>query len=159
MNNGKRMLWLLSIMMVATLSIGMTSCSKDDKEQTPTRFYNVELSDIESHGSMLNIFQFEEINHRQISSDAEEYFIYYFQDTGTYKRGSRNRVVVLSGKVNNNQTSFTYTFEKSRAVLKYEDGTNEDIVLKKVVNRALKEGDILYINEVKYKRTKSLNEG
>ena len=159
MNNGKRMLWLLSIMMVATLSIGMTSCSKDDKEQTPTRFYDVELSDIESHGSMLNIFQFEEINHRQRSSDAEEYFLYYFQDTGTYKRGSRNRVVVLSGKVNNNQTSFTYTFEKSRAILKYEDGTIEHIVLKKVVNRALKEGDILYINEVQYKRTKSLNEG
>ena len=153
------MLWLLSIMMVATLSIGLISCSKEDEEQTPTRFYNVELSDIESHGSMLNIFQFEELNHRQRSSDAEEYYLYYFQDTGTYKRGSRNRVVVLSGKVNNNQTSFTYTFENSRAILKYEDGTNEHIVLKKVVNRALKEGDILYINEVQYKRIKSLNEG
>lgn len=157
----KKTIRFVGLTLMAVFNFVFLACSKDEAEDNPNdppkNYYNVELSDIESHGSMLNVFQFEEVNHRQ-RSDNEEYYLYYFHDPGAKKIGCRNRVLVIRGKVNNFQTSFEYTFKDSKVNVEYEDGNKETLVLNKSVQRALRAGDYLYINNVPYKRLNSYNE-
>ena len=145
----------IAVLFIMT-SLLLFACSKDEdsekQAESPKAFYNVEVSDFEYHGTnMLKNFSFEEVEHRQISGN-ETFYIFYFRDQGARKSGIRNRVVIAFGKMNNFQTSFTYTFDDSKIEVIYENGEKETLVLKKTVQRPLRDGDILYINNIPYKR-------
>ena len=143
----KRILFVIAVLVAASLSF--TSCSSSDDDEPKETLYDMPYNEIVY--TLDSVKMFVEYAHPKDSC-----IFYYFGDykgtMGSTKIGLLSYKEVYYNKWKQNKYPFTYTFSNSTANIRYDNGKTETIVMKKNCKVTPHFDDKVYFNGKPFSR-------